>query len=116
MELAHLPVIDWSLGTKLAGNKKDLAEDMLSLLIHGLNNEMTLIKQNYQNKNYQQLLQKVHKLHGAACYCGVPRLKSVIASIESDLKNNIMINLPSRFKQLDQEVSLLLKHYHTKCN
>ena len=26
MELHHLPVIDWELGTKLAGNKKELAK------------------------------------------------------------------------------------------
>jgi len=29
---------------------------------------------------------EVHRLHGACCYCGVPRLKEIVDTFESALK------------------------------
>lgn len=111
MELDSLPVIDWELGTKLAGNKRKAAEEMLDLLINLLPNDLALIKKWHKEQNQTELLRQVHKLHGAICYCGLPRLKTILGRLETDLKNNIMVNLPSLLVQLDAEVNLLLGHY-----
>ena len=109
MDLNHLPVIDWELAIKLAGNKKELAEDILNLLIKTLPDDTIAIKHFSKAQNYAELLKRVHKLHGALCYCGLPRLKTVIAHLETQLKNNIMDSLPSLLDQLDVEISLLLE-------
>lgn len=111
MELGQLPVIDWDLATKLAGNKVELAEEILVLLMRNLRQDLKDIKKEYKSRKYDELLRKVHKLHGALCYCGLPRLKLVITQLETDLKNNIMVNSQSHLEQLDKEVDLLLERY-----
>src|SRR5689334_17053969 len=111
MELGQLPVIDWDLAAKLAGNKLEVAEEILALLISNLKDDIRSIKIAAMAKNYSELLRKVHKLHGAICYCGLPRLKTVIAQLETNLKNNIMDNSLPLLGQLEKEVNLLLERY-----
>lgn len=111
MELDNLPVIDCELAIKLAGNKKDLAKELLHLFIKNLDEEFSSIKHAYSDANYPELQKLIHKLHGAVCYCGLPRLKTVLTKLETELKSNIMSSLPSLLNQLETEVTLLLKHY-----
>lgn len=111
MDLRYHPVIDWEMGTKLAGNKRDLAEDLISLFVRDLSNEILTIKQSTNQQNYQLLQKQVHKLHGALCYCGLPRLKHVVEQLETNLKNNIMTDLPSHLAQLETEAKLVLETY-----
>ncbi len=99
------PIIDWNLSLKLANNKSDLAEEMLSLLIQTLPIEFSNIKTAYLNSNYSELLQHVHKLHGAVCYCGVPRLKEAIAAFEVSLKQNKLQSVAELFSQFEIEVN-----------
>jgi len=108
MDLEKLPVIDWDLAAKRAGNKK-IAEEILFLLLKRLPKDLAEILTAYRNKDYEELFFHVHKLHGAVAYCGLPRLKSVISSLETNLKNHIMDSLPSILEQLETEVHLLLK-------
>ena len=103
----HLPVIDWELSLKLAGNNRDLARDMLTLIYQRLPDDIAQIKAMHHERNTPQLIHHVHKLHGALCYCGLPRLKFLIAHLESDLKNHIMDSSLPLLGQLDIEVSLL---------
>lgn len=110
MELAHIPSIDWNLGIKLAGNQRQLAEDMLNLLLKDLDEVTHRISEQYQSQDYKKMQQEVHKLRGAASYCGVPRLKTILEQLETSLKTHIMDNLPSLLSLLDTEVSLLLQH------
>ena len=39
----------------------------------------------------ETLLQAVHKLHGASCYCGVPTTQKLCKEIESALKQKIAV-------------------------
>lgn len=111
MELNHLPIIDWELCIRLAGNKTELAEEILDLLMSSLSEDLSTINNLYTERNYKELLRKVHTLHGALCYCGLPRLKTIVARLETALKNNIISNLLSLLNQLHAEVNLLLEHY-----
>lgn len=108
MELNDMPVIDWNLSMKLAGNKADIAEEMLKLFVSHLPQDISLIKQYHKSKDYLELQRLLHRLRGALCYCGLPRLKTVIIQLETELKNNIMTNLASLFCQLDKEAMLVL--------
>lgn len=111
MDTENPPVIDWEQSIKLAGNKRDLANDILTMLIKDLPNDLSAITTCYKVQNYQEMLRLVHKLHGALCYCGLPRLKTVVARLETELKNNIMDGLPPLIETLDSEVNLLLERY-----
>src|SRR5690242_2970707 len=112
MDLGQLPVIDWDLATKLAGNKVEIAEEILTLLMKNLREDLKAIKRDYDAQKYVETLRKVHKLHGAICYCGLPRIKRVITQLESDLKNNIIDSSHLHLNQLDREVDLLLERFH----
>ncbi len=109
-----LPVIDWQLGLKLAGNKQQLAEEMLDLLAISLKDEVVAIKKLYNDKNYLELKQRLHKLHGAVCYCGTPRLKNAITALETILKQNNVELIPSLLEQFEHESELLLNAIQAK--
>lgn len=111
MNITHLPIIDWEQGIKLAGNKKELAKEMLQLLIKNIKQDLHAINQSHAEKDFITLHKQLHKLHGALCYCGLPRLKTLVKCLESALKSNIMFNLSSLLSQLDTEVNLLLEHF-----
>lgn len=111
MDSSNLPIIDWQQNIRFAGNQPELAKTFLEMLIKTLPQDVNLILSLYKQQEYSELLQKIHKLHGAVCYCGLPRLKKVLARLESDLKNNIMENLPSLLNQLETEFNLVLAHY-----
>ncbi len=105
-------VIDWELGLKLAGNKKELADEMLTMLVKSLPEEIEKIRQLKEKNDSKELLQRLHKLHGAVCYCGVPRLKRAIHSLESALKKNKHEELPELFKQFESEMDDVISHHN----
>jgi two-component system sensor histidine kinase BarA len=111
MNLEHLPIIDWDLGIKLAGNQKNLAEDLMAMLVKDLQSELTAINQLYADNNLVDLRKRVHKLHGGICYCGVPRLKTIISALDNDLKNNVTINLAMQMQQLNTEINNVLTNF-----
>ncbi|NQZ22229.1 MAG: two-component sensor histidine kinase BarA [Colwellia sp.] len=90
-ELSHL-VIDWPLALKRAGNKVDLAKEMLKGLVQSLPETKLHISEALTSQDVEQLKILVHKLNGACCYSGVPNLGRVTHHIETELKNDIMID------------------------
>ena len=102
-----LATIDWELGTKLTGKKK-FAVELLDLLVQSLPGDLIKIK---QAQDHAQLCAVVHKLHGAVCYCGTPRLKAVLSKLETDLKTNIISDLTSHLIELDTAAHLLLEQH-----
>ncbi len=116
MELDHLEVIDWDLALRLAGNKEDLAQDMLNLVIKSLPAELALIQSHHAAQNFPLLIHHIHKLHGALCYTGLPRLKMLLERLESDLKNHIMDSSSSLLHQLDCEIRFILERFTLHTN
>ena len=114
MNLDDLPIIDWEQGAKLAGNNKQLAKDLLDMLVTNLATDVAAIKSLHTHKQQKELLQQVHKLHGALCYCGLPRLKEVISCMEIALKKDDLADLPIMLTQLDTEVGQLLHIFARK--
>jgi len=105
------PIIDWNQALKLAGQNQDLAKDIAAMLIKGLPHDLEKINQAYEAQNYPEIMRLAHKLHGALCYSGMPRLKMVVADLETELKNNIIDNLAVQMDMLNIEASLLLECY-----
>lgn len=110
MDYADFPVIDWELGTRLAG-KKEIAEEILGFLVSTLPQDNEDIQHCYKEKQYTELKNRIHKLYGAVCYCPTPRLKQALAQLESDLKTNIMNGLAVHISELNTEVKLVLAAY-----
>jgi two-component system sensor histidine kinase BarA len=76
-------IYDRQMALKLTGNKPEIAKEMLEQLKKMLPEEQKAINLCFETKDYVGLREKVHHLHGAACYCGVPRLKNSLQNLET---------------------------------
>ncbi len=100
--------LDWQECLRLSNNKEDLAKELLAMLKTDLPNFRNDINQALQSNNIQQLQDHTHKLHGACCYCGVPRLKQLTEQLETQIKTHKSDQLASLVKQVDQEIQNVL--------
>ena len=83
-----LNVLDAEEGLRLAAGKADLAADMLSMLLAGLPGDRQAIRQARNSGERTALIERVHRLHGATRYCGVPQLRAACQRSETLLKQN----------------------------
>jgi two-component system sensor histidine kinase BarA len=83
-----LSVLDAAEGLRLAAGKPDLAADMLNMLLAGLPTDRQAIRQARQAGERSALIERVHRLHGATRYCGVPQLRAACQRSETLLKQN----------------------------
>lgn len=109
-------VIDKELGLKLASHNEPVANEMLLALIERLPEDHRTIVQAFEQCNREQLEAQIHKLHGALCYCGAPRLKNATASLHQEIKNIGDVYTKDQIQQLNpwmqefnNEVDLLLR-------
>ena len=83
----NLPIVDLTEGIRLAGGKRELAIEMLTMLFGDLEADKKAIIES--SSDPQRLLDKVHHLHGATRYCGVPQLKFHANNVETLLKSGL---------------------------
>lgn len=114
MESQQLPVIDWKLAAERTGNDIQLAKKMLGLLLVTLSDDILAIRDCYEKKDYQQLLKQVHRLHGALCYCGLPRLNAAVTTLEQALKENKIANVPFLLIQAEMEADRVMHAGETR--
>ncbi|MEH6565173.1 MAG: response regulator [Halopseudomonas sp.] len=79
-------VLDRAESLRLAAGKADLAGDMLDMLLASLPGERARITSATEQDDRRELLEAVHKLHGATRYCGVPELRQCCLRAETRLK------------------------------
>lgn len=85
-EFDKLPVIDWNYCLEMANNQQEVAQELLTLIIQQLPADLETLQQAFQQQHYAELQRYAHKLHGALCYTGLPRLRQTVARIENFLK------------------------------
>ncbi|KGS12778.1 hypothetical protein OA77_20050, partial [Pseudomonas coronafaciens] len=79
-------VLDHEEGLRLAAGKADLAADMLAMLLASLDADREAIRMARASQDVQGLIERVHRLHGATRYCGVPQLRTACQRAETLLK------------------------------
>lgn len=104
-------IIDMNQGLKLAGGKQDLANEMLEMLITHISEDQTLITNAFKNKNYIDLLERVHYLHGATRYCGVPLLREASHHLEDAIKKEKSDQYESRVSELTRQMDDVVSAY-----
>jgi two-component system sensor histidine kinase BarA len=105
----QLSVLDAAEGLKLAAGKADLAADMLSMLLGSLENDRSTLQQARANNAREVLLERIHRLHGATRYCGVPQLRASCQHCESLLKQHSPA-AEAALDELDAAIERLLSH------
>ncbi|KQN52990.1 two-component system sensor histidine kinase/response regulator [Pseudomonas sp. Leaf48] len=81
-----LLVLDHEEGLRLAAGKADLAADMLAMLLASLEADREAIRSARHAADHNALIERVHRLHGATRYCGVPQLRAACQRSETLLK------------------------------
>ncbi|MGI9889252.1 two-component sensor histidine kinase BarA [Vibrio chagasii] len=110
-------IIDWQAAMKQAANKEDLARDMLQMLVDFIPEVYDAAEKAIEDTDYpvDQLIHIIHKMHGSSSYSGVPRLKSVCATIEKELRSGTSIEdiEPELFELQDEldKVQATAVHY-----
>lgn len=107
----HQSSIDWNLSVKLANNNKVLAKELLEMFMAELPKASGKIHEAYEGNNMNELQTQVHKLHGAACYCGVTKLKDILARMEFTIKERLYDQFSDSLIQFDEEVNSILTAY-----
>ncbi|BFT28917.1 hypothetical protein D210916BOD24_00930 [Alteromonas sp. D210916BOD_24] len=92
------PSIDWQLALKRANQNEDSAKELLKGFVNLLPETIETLTSMWKERNYSELKIEVHKLHGACCYTGLPRMQHLANETESALKlgqhNLVEIHLP----------------------
>ncbi|MCQ4229021.1 response regulator [Pseudomonas stutzeri] len=105
-----LKVLDQEEGLRLAAGKADLADDMLGMLLQSLEGDRRTIREARLAGDRQALIERVHRLHGATRYCGVPQLRNACQQSETLLKQNhpdseaALDELDAAIGRLEQEI------------
>ena len=79
-------VFDPELARRRAGERDHLADEMLKMLLDSLETDRPAISAAFDRDDNDDLLERVHKLHGATRYCGTPRLEQSARQLEEALK------------------------------
>ncbi len=82
----QLPIIDWEQHAQASNLSEDMSRELLILFIQQLPELKIKLQQAFAHKDAEALHGTLHRLQGACAYCGLPRLRSVIVSINHELK------------------------------
>ena len=78
--------LDWELAIARTNHNDETARELLADFIRLLPEAVHQIETAWHARHYSELLNQVHRLHGASCYTGVPRLQSLADELEGALK------------------------------
>lgn len=88
---SHL--IDWPLALRQAANRPDLAREMLGMLLTSFDETAPVLDQALEGESDpQELMGRLHKLHGGSAYCGVPALQRLLAQLEQQLRDGVGVD------------------------
>lgn len=76
------------LSLERARNKPTLAKEFLHDLLRDLPTMRAALRHHFDAGKRDALLEETHRLHGASCYCGAPRLQRSSHALEALLKQN----------------------------
>ena len=116
--------VDRDLGVRLAAGRPELADELLGLLLDSLDASKAAIAAAMEQQDDEQLLEAVHRLHGASRYCGVPYLAQLTEAMETQLKSRQAALVQTSAAQLFNEIDRLQEwqqqeyrpDWHTRAN
>ena len=96
---------------KVSGNHA-LAVEFLARFVDELRLNREEFLEFYRQKDIANVERLAHKLHGACCFCGVPRLQQAVSTLETLAKHAQLIEeLQEPFSQLLEAINDVLHEY-----
>ncbi|WP_419811244.1 ATP-binding protein [Bacterioplanoides sp.] len=103
----ELAVFDAKEGLKHANYNLELAIDMFSMLLNSLQRDSDAALEAWELEDFELLIEKVHKIHGACRYCGVPLLRQTVNDFETELKSGGKRQLPEHMRNFMAQIQTL---------
>lgn len=103
-----LPSLDWELAIKRTNNNQAVARELQRDFVAMLPEAIDTIKQEWDDGNYDDLKAEVHKLHGASCYVGMPKLQSLANKLETALKLDQHFLVAEHLSALTMEAEIVI--------
>ncbi len=100
-------IYDLEASLALSNQNPDIADELLSLLIETLPEDIQMISQAWDQQNLPELRQKVHRLTGACRYCSVPRLTDAVVKLETAIKDQTKPDLSHLVEFLAAEARVI---------
>ena len=110
LESEHTSIVDWELALTRANFKDVVAQDLISQFMVMLPDSIQEIRNDSKEGNLKAIKDSIHKLHGAYCYTGVPKLQHLCFEIESGFNTHQLHNLDSQLEHLMYESISLIEH------
>lgn len=108
--------IDWQKALMQAAGKEDLAVEMLEMLVAFIPEVDQLIDDAIADPDEHKdaLSAIIHKLHGSCAYSGVPKMQSLCATIESNLRmGKEVFDIEPELFELQDEMEKVIKAAHS---
>ena len=99
--------IDWQNCLELSNNKPDLAKEILKMFVADMPIARKDIENAYQEKNTEELEHYAHKLHGACCYIGAPKIRAIVRQLESASKAKNLSTCGDLIDEMIAEMDLI---------
>jgi two-component system sensor histidine kinase BarA len=109
MSTTEVPVIDLEYGARLVGGETNDAREMLRLFKESLSPILSELESAYSAEQWEDFARLIHKLHGGACYCGVPRLRGVSQQLNQQMKQGYSKEVREGFPLLLTEVQAFMQ-------
>jgi len=120
MPMSIMPVFDTHLALKIANQRPQLAIEMLALFMMSLDADQNHLRQAYGDGDLEQFTLQIHRLNGAAKFCGIPRIQILLHDMETQLKAHCdrtdVGELSDAAQQLHFELNALRDWYQTTAN
>lgn len=106
--------IDWELALLRSNRDAQNAISFMDDFVTHLLAHRTDIQEYAEQHKIDELLASAHKLHGACCYTGVPRLQSICFDLEESLKNDPAYPFKEKVNDLLIEINLLISDWQKR--
>lgn len=104
--------INWANCVKKASGNHNLAVEFLSDFVQELQTNRSEFFKLYKEGKVSEIERLAHKLHGACCFCGVPKLQKLVSELEIKAMDAASTNeLQSELLILIEELDAVLAEY-----
>lgn len=106
--------IDWNLCIQKASGKEALAREFLQHFVAELEQNQVDLNAFHTKGKIKELEQLAHKINGACCFCGVPKLQEKIARLEREARaKKDKASLAPLLKETLYEIQQVKEEYQT---
>jgi len=112
----NLPVLDHNKAIQQVSGNKQLADDLLRMLIKELPDYKRTLQQALENSTKGELDKILHKMHGGLRYVSAPALTQAVSTTRSELAMLSMTQLQHAVKLICQECERVIsqENYNTE--